>query len=84
MEYKILFHKKAQKFFNKLDKPEKKQISKAMDKLKTNPKKGKPLSGNLSGLRSLRITKYRILYKEYEEKLLIFILKLGHRKNIYE
>lgn len=83
MDYKVLFHKKAKNFFNKLDNSNKKQLSKAIDKLKSNPKKGKPLSGNLSGLRSLRITKYRILYKVHDDKLLIFVLKLGHRKDVY-
>ncbi|MDP2673152.1 MAG: type II toxin-antitoxin system RelE/ParE family toxin [Nanoarchaeota archaeon] len=84
MNYEILFHKKAQTFFNKLDNSTKKQISIKIDKLKSNPELGKPLVGNLFGLRSLRVEKFRILYEIKKSQLIIYVLEIGHRKNVYD
>lgn len=83
MVYEIIFHHKAQKTFNKLDKSIKFKISKSVNKLKQNPFLGKPLVGNLSGLWRLRIEKYRIIYQIKKDELIIFVLDIGHRKNIY-
>ncbi|MEK6817428.1 MAG: type II toxin-antitoxin system RelE/ParE family toxin [Nanoarchaeota archaeon] len=84
MNYEILLHKKAQKFFNKLDNSIKKLISIKIDKLKLNPELGKPLVGNLSGLRSLRVEKYRVLYEIKKSQLIIYVLEMGHRKDVYD
>lgn len=83
MAYEVILHKSAQKFLGKLDNSIKKQIIKGLEKLKRNPNFGKPLSGNLFGLRSLREGKFRILYKVEDEKLLIFVLEIGHRGRVY-
>jgi len=83
MGYKVVLHKKAQRFLDKLDNSVKKQIIRGLEKLGKNPNFGKPLSGNLFGLRSLREGKYRILYKVEDEKLLIFVLEIGHRGRVY-
>lgn len=48
-----------------------------------NPDIGKQLTGTLKGLRSLRIGDYRVIYKKEIENLIILILAVGHRKNIY-
>ena len=84
MAYEVILHKNAQRFFNKLDNSIKKQIARGLEKLKKNPNFGKPLSGNLFSLRSLREGKFRILYKVEDEKLLIFFFFFGHRKEIYQ
>ena len=81
--YEIKFRKKALNFFNKLDKPIQEQIGNKIEKLKKDPFLGKPLVGNLSGLFSLRINKYRIIYHPKKEELIILVLDIGHRKNIY-
>ena len=81
--YKLVFQKKALEFFKKLDKFIQEKIGKKFEQLKENPRLGKPLLGNLSGLWKLRIGKYRIIYQIKDEELIIFILKIGHRKKIY-
>jgi len=82
--YKLDFDKKALKFFKKLDKFSQERIGKKLENLKLNPQLGESLIGNLSGLWKLRIGKYRVIYKIVENKLLILVLDLGHRKNIYD
>ena len=81
--YEIIFKKTALRFFNKLDKQNQEIIGKKIEKLKNNLKLGKPLSGNLSGLWSLRTGKYRILYEIRKNELLIYVLAMSHRKNVY-
>ena len=81
--FKIIFDKKAANFFKKLNLENKIRIGKKLEALKINPKLGKNLTGNLSGLWSLRVGKYRLEYQIRKKELLILILDMGHRKNIY-
>lgn len=82
--YRIIFEKVALNFFRKLDKNLQERIGKKIELLKENPHMGIPLIGNLSGLYKLRIGDYRAIYKVVNEQLIILILDLGHRKNIYK
>ncbi|MBU2104528.1 MAG: type II toxin-antitoxin system RelE/ParE family toxin [Nanoarchaeota archaeon] len=82
--YNLNFSSGARKFFRKLTNFDKRQIGKKIEELKQNPELGKPLTGKLSGLWSLRIGKFRVLYQVRKNELIILILKIGHRKNIYE
>ena len=45
---------------------------------------GKPLQYSLKGLRRLRVDDYRIIYKVAENETAITIVKIAHRKEIYE
>lgn len=45
--------------------------------------KGKPLTGQLSGLWRYRIGNYRVLVELHDEELVIFALNAGHRSTIY-
>ncbi|MBS3086048.1 type II toxin-antitoxin system RelE/ParE family toxin [Candidatus Pacearchaeota archaeon] len=81
--YRIIFQKPAELFFRRLDKKEQEIISKKIVNLSDNPQLGKPLIGKLAGLWSLRIGKYRAIYQIRRNELIILILKIGHRKNIY-
>ena len=47
------------------------------------PEQGKKLHGKLSGLYSHRMGNYRIIYEIYHSKLLVIILDLGHRRDVY-
>jgi len=82
--YKIIFDRKALDFFKKLYKPVCERIGKKIEALKENPELGVPLLGNLSGLWKLRIGDYRIIYKIFNNDLVILIIKIGHRKNVYD
>jgi mRNA interferase RelE/StbE len=45
---------------------------------------GKCLHGKLRGVYSYRLGSYRILYETYHQRLVVVIIDLGHRKEIYE
>ncbi len=81
--YSIIFRDPAKKFLKKINKSIAKKILDKIETLKEFPKHGKPLSGNLRGLWRLRFDKYRIIYQIKGEKLIVYVLNIGHRKNIY-
>lgn len=59
------------------------QLQKKIDGLVYEPEKqGKPLAGELAGLRSIRAVgqRYRILYRVERSKILVMIITLGVRK----
>ena len=81
--YDVRLDLSVKKFLKKLDGFSQKKIIKKLRQLRSNPFIGKPLTANLSGLRRLRVHKYRIIYKIIKNKLIILVLDIGHRKNIY-
>jgi len=60
----------------------KKKIKKALANLVENPELGKQLKQEYSGLRSYKVSRYRIIYKIAAKKVLE-IIALGPRKTIY-
>ena len=83
-KYTIHYTKEAKKKIEKLDPSILVIIRKAIESLSSNPYKGKPLSYELAGLRSFRTTDYRIIYRIKEERLIIIVISVGHRKEIYK
>jgi len=81
--YNVNLDESARRFLKKLDKIEKIKIIKKLKRLAKNPELGKPLVGNLSGLWSLRIDKYRAIYRIFKDKLIIIVLDIEHRKKVY-
>lgn len=57
---------------------------KAFDVIAEDPSQGKPLHGKLRGVSSYRLGSYRILYETHHQRLVVVIIDLGHRKEIYE
>lgn len=83
-KYTIKFTKEAKKKIQKLDPLIKPVIKKAIESLAENPYRGKPLSYDLAGLYSLRTSDYRIIYRVNGEELVIIVITVGHRREIYK
>lgn len=84
---KVTFAEKAKKEFLKLDKPIQRQIQAFVEKLQglANPRStGKALAGNLSGLWRYRVGDYRLICDIQDKEIVITILRIGHRKHIYD
>ena len=82
--YKIVISSSAEKSLKKIQKKDVKHIVIAIERLAMHPF---PVgSRKLSGYEKIfriRIGKYRVIYEVEGQKLLILILKIGHRKDIY-
>jgi len=81
--YIIKYTKEAKDRIQGPDPSIKPVVQKAIESLLTNPLRGKPLSHQLAGLRSLRTADYRIIYRIRDRELLIIVITVGHRRDIY-
>jgi mRNA interferase RelE/StbE len=82
--YSVLFTREAKRNVEKLDPSIRKIVRKALESIAVNPAKGKPLAYDLAGLYSLRTSDYRIIYRIREKELLIIVIAVGHRRDIYK
>lgn len=83
---KVEFTEEALGQIAKLDKPIKKRIFDYMEdvsRLEDPRTRGKALVGNLAGQWRYRVGDYRVLCKIKDELLLITVVDVGHRRNIY-
>ena len=82
MQYKIEIDKRAVKFISKQPKPQRERILKAIYKL--------PYTGDIkamqgySGYFRLRVGDYRIIYNVNDNILLINVVEIGNRGDIYK
>ena len=83
-KYTAVLSKKAQKQLDKLSDNIVKQIFDAILELESNPRPMgyKKLKGR-DGYR-IRVANYRIIYEILDDVLLVDVIDLGHRKDIYE
>lgn len=83
MSYEIIFTDTSRKQFKKLEKDIQERIIKALERIRIRPEAHiKKLIGD-PGYR-LRVGEYRIILDIEKEKLIILVIKIGHRKNIYK
>lgn len=84
---RVAYTEAVKKQLSKLAKPIKKRIFDYMDEVEQleNPRsRGKCLVGNLSGLWRYRVGAYRILCDIKDDVLIILVVDIGHRKDVYE
>jgi mRNA interferase RelE/StbE len=83
MIYRVRVERKAQKKLSKIPEPYYSNIKTAILDLGNNPRPNgyKKLKGRL-GYR-IRVADYRIIYEIQENVLLVEVIDLGHRKDIY-
>ena len=62
----------------------KSRIRDALQAILDDPALGKALQGELHGLRSLRVKRYRIIYRIVSDKKYLEIIAIGPRRHIYE
>ena len=87
MSYKINFSETSLKQLRKLDNLSRKRIlnyvSDVLTKIENPRILGKALTGDLKGFWRYRIGNFRIVCQIQDNSLLILILKIAHRKEIY-
>ena len=83
MTYEIIISPTAQRQLEKLGKNTQERILAALERMKIRPYDFvKKLSG-YSFFR-LRVGDYRVMLDIQDDKLIILVVKVGHRKNIYK
>ena len=86
MLYKVSLLPQAEKFLKKIfiyDRSLFDRICNAIELLKHQPHSGKPLKDKLKGKFSLRVGTYRIIYSIDKHVITVYILDIGHRREVY-
>ena len=84
--YKIVLTKQAEKSLLKIKKSNSRLVAKIannIDALAEDPMRGIPLTGSLKGLWKLRVGDYRIIYFIEKDKLVICVIPIGYRRDVY-
>jgi len=83
--YRVEWTERAEKSLEKLDKLIARKIrNKVESELAKDPYgEGEPLKGDLKGQWSFHYASYRVIYEIWQSQLLVLIVKVGHRKEIY-
>lgn len=82
--YTIEFTHRAEKDFRALPPEIRRRLAPKIDALKLNPRpRGvKSLEGT-EGILRIRVGDYRILYRILDDRLVVLLVKVGHRREIY-
>ncbi len=85
MAYEIIIKPSAEKSFARLEKALQIKIIKAIENLAVNPRpQGFKKLKSLTELYRIRVGDYRIIYSIDNNVLIITVVKIGHRKEIYK
>lgn len=82
--FEVRISPKAEKHIRQIKKIYQTAILSALEELREDPYVGKPLSKDLTGRFSYKISVYRIIYKVNQRDKVVDILSAGHRATIYE
>ncbi|MBT5709274.1 type II toxin-antitoxin system RelE/ParE family toxin [bacterium] len=81
--YRLEFAKSVRKEFRKIGKRDASRILKVINSLETNPRPPscKKLTDN--ELYRIRIGNFRVVYEIFDDRLVILIVKVSNRKDVY-
>ena len=82
-EIQIRWERRAVKEVAALQKRERERVVAAVDGLRNDPDKGSIMSAAWKGFRRLRVGSYRIIYAYQGRDLLISVIRVGHRNEVY-
>ena len=84
--YTVVLSKLAQEQFSSFIRTNRKlgeQLAHAIDRLASHPALGTLMKGEWQGYRKYRTGDYRIVYRVEHARLIIFIIRIGDRKDVY-
>ncbi len=83
MTYSIRIKQSAAKELKRIVGKDRMRIVAAIDRLAQNPHLGTALKGDLKGLRRLRIGDNRVLYEIQDDELIVLVIRVAHRRDVY-
>jgi len=81
--YSLQIKKSAAKALAKISKNDRIRLIEAIDRLREEPNAGGVLKGEFSGLRRLRVGSYRIIYEVIDDQLVVLVVRVAHRRDVY-
>lgn len=83
MTYLVRIKGSAARELKRIDRPVRVRIVEAIDRLAEHPFKGTALKGELKGLRRIRVGEHRIVYEIQDQALVVLVVRVGHRRDVY-
>ena len=83
MNFSVQIKRSATRELANIPQPARKRLISAIDSLRERPMVGNVLKGEWRGLRRIRVGSYRIIYELIERELLVLVVRVGHRRNVY-
>ena len=95
MPYRLVYDQAVIKDLRRIDRQDQRFILETLDRfaddysqayetelLRTG--KLKKLRGEWRGFYRLRLRTYRVIYRKYTKELLVFVVRIGHRRDVYD
>lgn len=83
MTYSVKIKASAAKALAKVRGEDQARLIEAIDQLASSPHAGSALKGEFAGLRRIRVGDYRIIYEVEDNILLVLVLRIAHRREVY-
>lgn len=83
-KYRVTFKKSVAKDFRTIPKSDIKKILAKIDSLAENPRRDGAIKLNGHDLYRIRQGLYRIIYQIRENELVVQVIKVGHRSDVYK
>ena len=83
MTYSVSIKQSAAKVLEKIAREDQLRLIAAIDQLRDNPAAGSVLKGEFSGLRRIRVGNYRVVYEVQDQQLVVLVIRIGHRREVY-
>jgi mRNA interferase RelE/StbE len=95
LSWTLVYETGVVKDFKRLDRPEQRFVLESLDRLAAGYSpafvtelirtgKLKRLQGQWRGFYRLRLRSWRVIYREYRKSLRILVVRIGHRREVYE
>ncbi len=83
MAYEVRFARPVAKELRRLDRGEAKRIVEAAEALADDPRPSGAQKVQRTPYLRIRVGSYRVVYEIRDEKLVVLIVKVGHRREVY-
>ncbi len=84
MPYRLLYLPGVERDIRALPGSVIERVRRGLERLAENPRLGKRLHGELAPFWSYRVGDYRVVYEIQNQELIVLVVMLGHRREIYE
>jgi mRNA interferase RelE/StbE len=81
--YSLRIKASAAKEIRALPKSDRERVVAAIDGLREEPHQGTQLKGSTTGLRRIRVGRYRVIFEVQNDVLIVLVLRVGHRRDVY-
>jgi len=83
MSYSIIVEAPAERELRRLRNPIHQRISRAIDDLADNPRPAGCRKMQGQDAWRIRVGDYRIIYEIHDDKVLVIVIRIGHRSDVY-